>query len=262
MFNNVDPNVQCRSYKLRPTGSFNKRGIIFSWAGTTIHIKASLEVSGDAVTPEIANHIKSSIEAIWNCDTFGGYIATCQVNVQIKDFIYPDLTCVQVYCNKKTEEKHGDSHVHPGDEANWGDRYMCLRTEGANSILDNNGDRVIAHEFGHVLGLIDRYTEGPRPDGGRKRGVITVHPGWYNSLMGDNGRLGSDVIKELLYLYALEPGQSYTEEMYDTIRHFESQCRINIDNALLEAERKKYVSPPTPIQQLANYYQRIYNKLF
>lgn len=67
--------------------------------------------------------------------------------------------------------------------------------------------------------------------------------------MGDLGRLGSEVIKELLYLYALEPGQYYDESDLDTIKFFEIKCRDYIERQEMEVFKKKYVSPPTYIEQ-------------
>lgn len=108
--------------------------------------------------------------------------------------------------------------------------------------------RGIAHEFGHLLELMDRYL---------KAGDARYDQGWGNSLMGDhmNGTQGADVINELLYLYALEPGQTYNERDYDAIKYFELECH-NYLRARLDAkqiQRSEYEDP--------SYTQKYINKM-
>jgi hypothetical protein len=173
-------------------------GISISWSGNSVTIAANLQISGPAATQEVANQMKATIERVWNASFPDGYRVSCQANVSYRTPGSPEdgnATQIEVYPGGA----NSTSYV----QRSWlvGARYLKF-------YLSNNLDWTPAHEFGHLLGLDDRYSEGiisrinmllDRPR------ETTVDVGWEGNLMAvDHGALQSKNIRDLLEMYAYE----------------------------------------------------------
>lgn len=190
----------------------NPRDAIVLIDGNTITIRADIEIYGDGATREKAEEIQSTIMKYWaKRPTDGGtwtyfdperkktYDVVFDVHVSLyggKERSHPwiipgewDPTNRKNYVNTPTEQVR--SNVLGGDEGRWNKSYVGT----------------YAHEFGHLIGLNDRYHDGPD-------GYSVLDKGWESNLMADS-ELGQveqrniDPIARRIVSEYNHPGRSY-----------------------------------------------------
>ncbi len=173
------------------------KGITITWSGNFISITANLEVSGPAATAQIANQMKNTIETIWNAGFDQSYRVSCSVDMRFRGSSTEDSTRNQIY-------------VTVDSSATNVTRNPTLFYSSMNYHVNNS--TVIgwtpAHEFGHMLGLDDHYSESVwsriRDICGYSR-YTTVHPGWQGNIMATHmGTLERRNLQELFGIHASE----------------------------------------------------------
>lgn len=190
--NDIQPSL----YRMQKIYSGTKKigpGITMRWKGKKVTINANLEIYGPNGSATNATAIESDIRSHWNKKFADGYEIKTNISVQAR------ATGASAAANKTliwVGPMTGPSNVKRG----WvvGARYMSL---DKNDLV-----WVPAHEFGHLLGLADRYSESifSKIKGklGYKR-VNTVQPGWAGNIMAvHGGTLESKNVKNLLDKYA------------------------------------------------------------
>jgi hypothetical protein len=172
-------------------------GITIRWTGRSLRISASMELTGPEATTELASQIESTIETIWNATFSDGYEVSCSVDLTVRDEnTEADSGKTQIFAVNES----GPSHV----TRHWviGSRYL------QHNVANADVNWTPAHEFGHLLGLDDRYSEGVISKiSGRFGGERTteVEPGWDGNIMAvSGGVLEQRNIEDLFALYAYE----------------------------------------------------------
>lgn len=198
-------------YRQKPFGTKQiGKGIQMTWSGNFISLKANLEVSGPAATAGMATQMKQTIETIWNGSFDQGYRVNCTVNMRFRGNGIEDSGRNQIFVTIDNSATNVDAlpslyyssmhyHIHPGTEITW----------------------TPAHEFGHMLGLDDHYSEGIwsriRDICGYSRNIM-VHPGWQGNLMATHmGTLERRNLQELFALHAFELvtiAEDYAEDFW------------------------------------------------
>ena len=151
--------------------------------------KRQLEIYGAEATTAMAGTIEATIERIWNASFPDGSTVACNVSVAFRASTTPASSgATQIEIVRQA----GPSYVSSG----WGGRYMVLNLDGTDAL-----NWVVAHEFGHLLGMDDRYLEGwwsklSGSFGGQR--TTTIVPGYEGNLMGEHaGALESKNVRDL-----------------------------------------------------------------
>ncbi|MBV9945433.1 MAG: hypothetical protein JOZ69_01130, partial [Myxococcales bacterium] len=166
---------------LLPVSRFSPSpGLTVDRSGSSVAISGVMELSGDEATPERAATIQDTINRAWNRTFPDGTSVTCQVRVAYRppgSTPSPDAT--QIIAEK----------MHLASEIDRG----LTRTTATMRLNAKESDAftwVPAHEFGHVLGLGDRYSESFTSWLGGRFGLprtTTPLPGWAGNLMASTG---------------------------------------------------------------------------
>ena len=195
---------------LSPYNSFENNPIFFvdpdgkdakvSINKNVITITTVIQIYGDGATKEMANKIQSSIQQKWDFQADGtNWKYTDTKTNEVYDVVFN--TQVKLYNGKeksdpliiteswnpantdnfiKVTNKQNRSNVALGDEGSWRARGREIKDHsGKTKQLSYDEDNPAPHEFGHLLGLLDRYSD----NGG-------VFKGWENNIMGES-RTGS-----------------------------------------------------------------------
>jgi len=169
----------CDEYRTVSITTYNPGpGINLSLSGHAISISANLEVYGNGATLARANQIKATIERIWNASFSDGYSVTTTVNIQVRG----------------ASEDSGRTQINiilGGGMDVTSPRYWIAGSNYISYYTDSDINWVPAHEFGHLLGLDDRYSEGFFSKLGgllfNSTRTNTVNPGWEGNLMAVSG---------------------------------------------------------------------------
>lgn len=185
-------------YRQKPFGSKQiGKGILITWSGNYIGITANLEVSGEAATATIANQIKNTIENIWNASFDQSYRVSCTVDMRFRGDQREDSSRNQIYVTVNTSATNVD-------------RSPTLYYSSMNYHISSASviEWTPAHEFGHMLGLDDHYSESVWSvirDICHYSRYTTVHPGWQQNIMAVHmGTLERRNLQELFSIHAFE----------------------------------------------------------
>ena len=171
-------------------------GITLSWSGNYVHANADLEIYGAEASATVAQEIQDSINYYWNWKFVSGYGISCDATVTYRaagTAENPSASQIEIYRGTR------DSFV----KRFWnvGSKYMYLN-------LANGTKWTPAHEFGHLMGLPDAYSEGILSKiSGRFGGErsVTAMPGYEHNIMGAHeGSTQAKNVKDLLDIWAYE----------------------------------------------------------
>lgn len=179
------PSVQravfvCDEYRTVSPTTYNPGpGISLSLNGHAITIRANIEIYGGSASAAVAGQIKSTIERFWNKSFDDGYSVSTTANVTVQGAA-ADTSKTRIDIRNEV----GVSNVAP---TYWviGANYMQYYLQSSDI------NWTPAHEFGHLLGLPDHYSEGIISMIG---GIIDpsyrttpADPGWEGNLMAATG---------------------------------------------------------------------------
>lgn len=172
------PAVTTRSFS--PT-----KGIVIDQTDKSMHISGKIESYGPESSAANAAAAEATIRKYWNQSFPDGYSVTCDVAVAAGSGSAGDAAKISM------EKASQDSHV--------------SRITGVMSLNMNEADALswtVAHEFGHQLGLKDRYSEAimskARGAVGMKRTGSKADPGYEGNLMADvSGATESKNVRDL-----------------------------------------------------------------
>ena len=171
-------------------------GIKISWTNSNVKITANMEIFGAEANATIASQMQSTINGMWNKSFSDGFSVSCNASVTFRNATTDaDSSKTQISAYR------GGSPSSVSREWLIGSRYMSYN-------LNSNINWTPAHEFGHLLGLDDRYSEGILSQiagtfGGKRESVI--EEGWAGNIMAEHGGVveGKNV-RDLLGLHAYE----------------------------------------------------------
>ena len=173
-----------------PVGRFYPApGIVVDRTEKSVTIGGAMELYGPEANEARAFSIQKSINAVWTTSFSDGYSVTCNITVTYRAPGSSEGNATQI----NAEKISGPSNV----KRDWsGDRYMTLNANETEAFTWTP-----AHEFGHIIGLQDRYSEGIMSKiKGRFGGTrtTTVHPLYEKNLMAvDSGVLESRNLEDL-----------------------------------------------------------------
>lgn len=164
---------------MAPLGRFSPAtGLWVDRTDFSIRISGQMELYGPEASAARALSIQNSINTTWTQNFTDGYSVTCNITVTYKG-TGPSGNAAKI----EAEKMSGPSNVNPF-------RKMTLNANDADAFT-----WTAAHEFGHVIGLKDRYSESiiskiKGKFGGTR--TNTVHPGYDGNIMAvDQGTLAS-----------------------------------------------------------------------
>lgn len=143
--------------------------------GTSTTISGTMELSGPEATGVRAGQIETSINTAWTNSFKDGYSVKCKIVVRLR----PPGTAATPVTQIDAVNGIAPSRFNPLT------RVLTLNANEADAFT-----WAAAHEFGHVIGLKDRYSESI---GSRLRGMVggtrTGGPdrGYKGNLMGETG---------------------------------------------------------------------------
>jgi hypothetical protein len=176
---------------LLPVARFSPApGLFVDRTDKTVKITGQMELYGPEANAARAGDIQHSINTMWTRSFPDGYSVTCNITVTFRGSGSKPGNATQIEADKIA----GPSHVN-----GVGTREMTLNANEPDAFTWTP-----AHEFGHIIGLKDRYNEGAWSKikgkfGGQR--TTTIQPGYNGNLMGeDQGVLESknvaDIAKE------------------------------------------------------------------
>lgn len=202
----LDP-LQAKYPNLSPYNGFENNPIYFADpdgkdAKVTINknlitVTTVIQIYGDAATQDIANTYQSGIVEKWHFQSDGtNWKYTDPKTKEVYDVVF--VTEVKLYGGKEkstpfiipeswnpyntdnfieVSSKQNRSNVRLGDEGVWRSEGRELKDGSGNLIrkMSLEEDNPAPHEFGHLLGLRDRYSD--------KNGVSK---GWKGNIMGES----------------------------------------------------------------------------
>lgn len=190
-----------------PIGRFSPtNGLWVDRTDLTLKISGQMELYGTEANAARALSIQNSINTTWTQSFPDGYSVTCNITVTYKSN-GPSGNAAKIEAVKMP----GPSNVNPF-------RKMTLNANEANAFT-----WTAAHEFGHVIGLKDRYSESIISKingqiGGAR--TNTVHPGYEGNIMAvDQGTLASRNLADIAAENAPSP---YWMNGDNHIRHWVS----------------------------------------
>jgi hypothetical protein len=178
------------SDKVLPVGQFSPApGILIDRTDRSTTISGTMELYGPEASAARASSIERSINTTWTQNFSDGYSISCKIVVRYRPEGSKPGNATQIEADKI----RGPSHVTmmPGF-----DRTMTLNANEPDAFTWTS-----AHEFGHIIGLKDRYSE---PILSKIRGRFggdrenTTQPGYERNLMGAAfGKLESQNLADL-----------------------------------------------------------------
>jgi hypothetical protein len=171
-----------------PVGRFfPAKGLVVDRTENSISISGNMELYGDEATPERAAIIQNAIVTTWTKTFPDGYSSKCNVRVTYRGPGTNEGPAAQIEACKMS----GPSNVKM-----YSGRKMTLNADSPDVFT-----WVAAHEFGHVIGLEDKYSESIWSSikgsfGGDRKCV--VYAGYDGNLMAvHKGAIGSQNLKDV-----------------------------------------------------------------
>jgi hypothetical protein len=162
-----------------PVGRFSPSpGIYIDRTDNSISITGNMELYGDEATAARAHSIENSINSTWTESFPDGYSVECSVHVGYRGSGSTPSGVTQI----EALITSGPSHV---TDIPLVDRSMTLNAGETDAFTWTP-----AHEFGHILGLKDRYSEEIMSQIKGKFGgtrATTATPGYESNLMAVSG---------------------------------------------------------------------------
>lgn len=153
------------------------RGISVDMTEKSIAITGRMQVWGTDATPAKANEIAASLNRNWSRVFSDGYTSQCTVTVSYRGKgDLEDSNVLQIEYSRNITRSKATKGGGLTTESIW------LDSKDMNDI-----SWVIVHEFGHTLGMADRYTDEMRTIQGTKRSVSVPHAGYAGEMMAENG---------------------------------------------------------------------------
>jgi hypothetical protein len=155
--------------------------------GGTVSITGAMEMYGEEGSAANAKSVQDSINKTWTRNFPDGFIVQTNITVTYRGSSSAG-NATQIEACKMS----GPSNVRPA----WGGRKMTLNANEADAFT-----WTAAHEFGHVIGLDDRYEEGfvskvKGTFGGQRDTKVT--PGYDGNIMAvDQGVLESKNVSDI-----------------------------------------------------------------
>lgn len=161
-------------------------GLTVDRTGNNVAIGGAMQCYGSEATAARCVTIQNTINSVWTATFPDGCSSVCQVLIMYRPPGVPSFGIAEI----EIKSMSGPSNV------NTSTRKMEL-----NSTSPDVYTWVAAHEFGHVLGLDDRYSEPLiskiRGSWGGQR-TNEIQPGYEGNLMGaHNGAISSQNIRDL-----------------------------------------------------------------
>jgi hypothetical protein len=162
-----------------PVGRFSPAtGITVDRSGTSVSIFGQMELSGAEATAARAAQIQDSINRIWTHTFKDGYEISCRIAVRYRGPGTSAGAATQITAEKIAGPSNVSADL-------LGPRKMTLNASESDAFT-----WVCAHEFGHILGLEDRYSETIMSkitsSWGRAR-TTSIQPGWDGNIMAARG---------------------------------------------------------------------------
>lgn len=153
-------------------------GLVVDRTEKSVRISGVMELYGPEATAARALSVQQSINATWTATFSDGYAVSCNITVRYRDASSKAGNATQI----EAVNIAGPSHVtdRPGF-----DRTMTLNARETEAFT-----WTAAHEFGHILGLKDRYSESIMSKIKGKFGgtrTTTVHPDYQGNVMAVHG---------------------------------------------------------------------------
>jgi hypothetical protein len=151
--------------------------IFLDRTGKHVDITGRMEMSGDEATMVRAASVQHHINNTWTQSFDDGYSCKCNITVRyLAPGVSPTPSTFQIYAKKQA----GPSNVYG----------VFTKAMELNASEKDTFTWTCAHEFGHVLGLEDKYVEGLISSikgqfGGER--TATVQPGYEGNLMAKTG---------------------------------------------------------------------------
>ncbi|HEX5168485.1 MAG TPA: DUF4157 domain-containing protein [Cyclobacteriaceae bacterium] len=171
----------CDEYQTSYRSSYNPGpGIAITLSGNAFVINANMEVYGPGATAAIASQMQSTISRVWNASFSNGYSVTSNISITARGAT-ADSSRTGIY----VLNAEGMTRVMPS--------YWVV---GSNEVRyfvgspDTDINWTPAHEFGHLIGLPDHYSESILSRVGGLFGgtrTTTVDTGWEGNIMGSHG---------------------------------------------------------------------------
>lgn len=163
-----------------PFGRFSPaKGLTVDVTEKSISITGQMEVYGSDATAADALKIQTTINNTWTKNFPDGYRVTCNVSIRYRPPGSPAGNVAQIEIVKTS----GASNVNY-----LNGRKMTLNT---STNRDLKLSWTAAHEFGHVIGMEDRYSESIKSKlkdlVGMDREGTVAHQGYEGNLMGASG---------------------------------------------------------------------------
>jgi len=188
--------IVCDRYQAEDTGSArrgNGISINISRSNKRASVSARLEVHGSEANTTKTNTIQNTLSSTWTKTFSNGYNINTAVNATYRPAGQgANSSASQIEVTRLGANTPSTAPFK---------RYIRLNLDHSTNQLS----WVVAHEFGHLLGLSDRYSESfwsklASLFGGERS--ATPNAGYENNIMAvDNGRLESRNVQDLITLY-------------------------------------------------------------
>jgi hypothetical protein len=195
---------------LSPVARFSPTpGLFVDRIENEVSISGTMELFGPEANSARAESIRHWINSTWSAPFPDGHTITCDIKVVVRPPGVPAGSAGQIEAIRITDPSH----------VNTNDRSMTLNASETDAFT-----WTAAHEFGHVLGVDNRYSESIMSQivgrfGGTR--TTTAHPGYASNLMAvGGGALESQNVKDLAAETAPSPYWfNDDEQVRDWINH-------------------------------------------